>query len=146
MRETRAKTGKLPPKKIISFDDPEESDHEIESIPAADVAEVKEEPIQTIVAVPPKPIFETFSTKTKLQAGLCIVRPLKHGKYELVNLSQAEMSQLASEEIGHQIQKKPELLSLLDTTVKDWEDLKNKSTQTLASASKFRLLFGKSLV
>jgi hypothetical protein len=135
MRETRAKTGKLPPKKIINYNDPEESEEEIESIPVAEVAEVEEE---AIIIAPPRPVFETFSTKTKLESGLCIVRPLKNGKYELVNLTRSNLNHLSSEEIGHQIQKKPELLELLDTTVSDWDQLKLKSTQTLASASKFR--------
>jgi hypothetical protein len=134
MRETRAKTGKLPPKKIINYDDPEESDEDIEPVPVVEVAEAEEE---TIVVAPPRPVFETFSTKTKLESGLCIVRPLKNGKYELVNLTQSNVNHLSSEEIGHQIQKKPELLELLDTTVNDWDQLKLKSIQTLASASKY---------
>lgn len=139
MRETRAKTGKLPPpKKIISFDDPEESEEEIEAVP--EQVELVEEPVEAVVLTPPKPVFETFSTKTKLESGLCIVRPLKNGKYELVNLTQVDLEHISSAEIGHQIQQKPQLLELLDTTVKDWEQLKLKSTQTLASASKLKII------
>jgi hypothetical protein len=138
MRETRAKTGKLPPKKIINYNDPEESEEEIESIPVAEVAAVENEPVEAVIVAPPTTVFEKFSTKTKLEEGICVVRPLGGGKYELVNLSKVDLQRLSSEEVGRQIKSTPELLNLLNVANNDWDQLKLKSGQAVASASKLQ--------
>jgi len=139
MVETRAKTGKLPPKKIISFEDPEESEEEIEAISVPEVAELEEEPVEAVVVAPPRPVFEKFSTKAKLEEGICVVRPLGGGKYELINLSKVDLQRLSSEEVGRQIKDTPPLLSLLDLANNNWDQLKLKSGQAVASASKYQL-------
>lgn len=140
---TRNKSGILPPKKI-SYCDPdedeeeeeEESDqdveHEIAAAPEPEIEEVVVEPV-----TPPKPVFERFSTKAKLQDGFCIVRQLASGRYELVNLSQVDLQRFSSEEIGSQIKKAPALLGLLDLANEDWNQLRLKAGQAVASASKF---------
>ncbi|TVY68928.1 hypothetical protein LSUE1_G004834 [Lachnellula suecica] len=129
-------TGKLPPPvRTINYnEDDEESDNEIESLNAAVEPEEPEEAEEAVIVAPPKPIFETFSTKTKLQSGICVVRELGGGKFELVNLSQVNLQSFSSEEIGRQIQKTPELLSLLDISKEDWRQLQLKSHQAVASA------------
>lgn len=143
MKDTRRKSDRLSTKTVVYFNDDEEIDQDVESVPAA-APDIKGLAISTdvasqVVLTQPKPILEPFFTKAKLQDGFCIVRKLGNGKYELVNLSKANLTHLGSEETGRQIKSSPELLNLLDISDIKWGKLKLKTNQAVASASKFQI-------
>jgi len=89
------------------------------------------------VVVKPTLIFETFKTNKSLQDGLCVVRSLGAGKYELINLNTVDGAAFSSEEIGGRIKSVPECLKLLQTTNENWEVAKLKVGQAVGSASTF---------
>lgn len=136
---SRRKTRSLDSKKAINYANDDELDQELESLAQAELeieAEVPPTNVEpTVVVAPPKPIFETFSTKTKLQEGICAVRPLGGGKYEIVNLSVVELPRFGTEEIGALLKNTPALLNLLDVKDEDWNNVKLKAQQAVASSS-----------
>lgn len=95
-------------------------------------------PVQT--PEPPKPVFSTFKTNAKLEAGLCIVRSLGGSEFELVNLTTAADGALSSEEAGKMIASNPALLKMVDLDQKDWDDARVKCQQAVMAAGKFDLM------
>lgn len=93
--------------------------------------------VNTPVVAKPAPIFETFKSNKNLQDGLCVLRSLGGGKYELVNLSTVDGAAFSSEDIGNRIKRIPECLKLLQTTNENWDEVKLKVGQAVGSASMF---------
>lgn len=158
-RITRGQAGTLPARaKKDGFVEDYESDHEVKppaassnspasdadaKVPAAAAARpggvnAEEHHVaiveQAMVVAKPRAIFETFTTKKKLAPGLCIVRPLGGGKYELVNLDHVDQETFSSEETGNMLKDDGDRLVALAQQV-NWDASKFKVQQAVASAS-----------
>ena len=153
MRVTRGRTGKLPTpatrKGFVSdFDEEEGSPPPSPSRKASKKAEnTQEEPVEDkVVDVPevkevvpekkPGPVFETFKTNKKLEDGLCVVRALGGGRYEIVNLKNVDQEQFSSEEMGCVINNNDSRREVLDVGEREWEAAKFTLGQAVRSASK----------
>lgn len=84
-------------------------------------------------------VFQTFETDAKLEGGLCIVRPLGGGKYEIVNLSQVDQEAFSSKDIGATIKGNRGRLNALDVSKEQWDIAAFKCSQAVASSSKIIL-------
>jgi hypothetical protein len=162
MRETRSRTGKLPPPKppAEEFRTPSP---EPEPMPA-DVAKpptpsskrvragkflsakskskskskkvVEEEELVEVIEEAPRPVFETFETDVTLQDGLSIVRSLGGGKYEIINLKHVDPEAITSAETGAVIKADKKLLKAMEIDDLEWQVAKFKVNQAVGSASK----------
>ena len=154
MRVTRGRTGKLPTpatrKGFVSdFDEEEGSPPPSPSRKGFKKAEKAQEEVveEKLVDVPevkefvpekkPGPVFETFKTNKKLDDGLCVVRALGGGRYEIVNLKNVDQEQFSSEEMGFVINNNDSRREVLDVDEKEWEAAKFTLGQAVRSASKF---------
>ncbi|KAH7386289.1 hypothetical protein BKA64DRAFT_711519 [Cadophora sp. MPI-SDFR-AT-0126] len=149
MRVTRGRTGKLPTpvarKGFVSeFNEEEESSPPPSlSRKRVDKAEEAEEEVvntQEVNDVVPEkkrgPVFETFKTNKKLVDGLCVVRALGGGRYEIVNLNNVDQQQFSSEEMGVFIENNESRRNILDVGEKEWEAAKFTLGQAVRSADK----------
>ena len=87
------------------------------------------------------PVFTTFKTKAKLDNGLCLVRSLGGGNFEIVNLTTVADGALGSEETGNLIKNDAALMRMVDIEKKEWDDARIKCNQAVMSARKSCLSF-----
>jgi hypothetical protein len=106
----------------------EESDEESEEDLETDDDE------DEVIEVEKKPIFTVFKSDEELDEGLCIVRSLGEGRYELVNLEHSHRFDLAKEETGEIIKAVPERRQMLAISAKQWEDVKVKTQMAVKNA------------
>jgi len=79
--------------------------------------------------------FETFTTEKQLEGGLCIVRSLGGGEYEIVNLKSVDRDLISSEEVGRSINEDRERFQAFQIDEAAWNDAKLKVGQAVKSAS-----------
>lgn len=84
-----------------------------------------------------EPISTTFKTTAKLANGLCIVRQVGVGKFEIINLSTVPDGTLGSEEVGAMIANNSTLANMIDISQQEWNNARVKCQQGLMSARKF---------
>jgi hypothetical protein len=83
-----------------------------------------------------KPVFTVFESGATLEEGLCVVRSLGGGKYELVNLDAIPRNYIASEETGITIKNIPERREMFAITKERWEEASVKIELAAKSAGK----------
>ncbi len=89
-----------------------------------------------LVEVEKKPVFTVFESEAPLEEGLCVVRSLGGGKYELVNLDAVPRNYLASEEIGITIKNIPQRREMFTITKERWQEASVKIELAAKSAGK----------
>jgi hypothetical protein len=87
-----------------------------------------------VVEVETKPVFTEFKAEGELEEGLCIVRSLGGGRYELVNLNTVPRSLLGSEETGEIIKGKEERRSMFAIDKEQWDEVIAKTEMAAKSA------------
>jgi hypothetical protein len=87
-----------------------------------------------VVEVETKPVFTEFEAEGELEEGLCIVRSLGGGKYELVNLNTVPRSLLGSEETGEIIKGKEERRAMFAIDKEQWDEVIAKTEMAAKSA------------
>lgn len=112
----------------LGFGDSEDDEAEEED---TEVVEAKKE---SMVEVEKKPIFTTFSTDDKLDEGICIIRNLGGGKYEIVNLKNVHRVEMGAEATGEIVKSISGRLEMLDIKEKDWEEANVKALMAVKSA------------
>lgn len=145
MRVTRGRTGKLPTPAlrkgfVTEFEDdasPPPSPTR-KSIPKvvqepAPASDPEEEP-EPVPEKKPDPVFEIFKTHKKLKEGLCIIRVLGKGRYELVSLKDIDQQHFSSEKIGAVIESNAARRNILALGEEDWEVAKFNCGQAVRSA------------
>lgn len=115
-----------------SEEDLDADDEAVESAPDAEA--VKLEQSAELVEVVKKPIFTTFETNDPVEEGLCVIRSLGGGKYELVNLKNVPRFDIATEETGEVIKATPGRRDMLAIPPEQWEDAKVKAELAIKSA------------
>jgi hypothetical protein len=90
-----------------------------------------------IVEEEEKEVFTTFETGEELKEGLCIVRSLGGGKYELVNLNTVPRSRLASENTGDILKGDPERRAMFTINKEQWNEAIVKTEMAANSAGEF---------
>jgi hypothetical protein len=103
---------------------PGEADESVQSVQAAGAVEG--------VQVDKKPIFTVFRSENKLDEGICVIRSLGDGNYELVNLSNAH--DMAAEETGDIIKATPGRRDMLAIPSELWKDVQAKADMAVKSA------------
>jgi predicted nucleic acid-binding Zn-ribbon protein len=93
------------------------------------------EPVEAAV-MEKKPIFTVFNADETLEEGLCVIRSLGGGMYELVNLKNAPRFDIATEETGEIIKTVPERRGMLDIPAEQWEAARVKAELAVRSAGK----------
>lgn len=139
MPTTRTKQGKLPKKSytIIEVDSDEDEVINTQTNDKSVEMSVQEQTPQNSLAVnQSRQVFETFTSTEKLDMGLCIVRPLGGGKYELINLTQVNQQVFSSKETGLMIQDNEARLQAIGMSKEQWDLAKFKCDQAMKSASK----------
>lgn len=91
---------------------------------------------EVVEAAETKPVFETFSTDKALAEGLCIIRSLGCGTYEILSLKDASCNVLGSEKTGRMIKEIPGRFEMVDMSEEDWKVAKFNCDQAKSSASK----------
>lgn len=134
-RASLARKAKAKSKNIYVEESEEEADEDIE------VDENEDEDVEVVegVEVEKKPIFTVFNADEKLDEGLCLIRSLGDGKYELVNLEYAPRADIATEETGEIIKAIPGRRDMLAITTEQWEDAKLKADLAVKSAGKLSM-------
>ncbi|KAE8442390.1 hypothetical protein EG329_003406 [Mollisiaceae sp. DMI_Dod_QoI] len=147
MPATRCQTSKVPSRSYsevdIEFDDEEKM---LQTQVPAKVAvkpyhvqesanELEQGVEEAVIAQKFRPVFETFESDKKLDPGLCIVRPLGGGKYEIVNLQHVDQQQLSSQETGLTIRHNEGRRGALTIEKEDWQMAILKCEQAIKSAS-----------
>jgi hypothetical protein len=79
-------------------------------------------------------VFQTFSTKSTLQNGLCIIRGLGKGKYEIVNLDSLTADDLTTPGIKAKLSRDKGRVDMFDIQPIDWEGVQFKCNQALMGA------------
>ncbi|PMD54178.1 uncharacterized protein K444DRAFT_136978 [Hyaloscypha bicolor E] len=89
-----------------------------------------------------KEVFATFEAGTELEEGLCIVRSLGGGKYELVNLNTVPRGLIASEDTGNILKGDPERRGMFAINKEQWDEaiLKTELAAKSADGHIFRLM------
>lgn len=83
-----------------------------------------------------QPVFQTFESDNKnLGAGLCILRDLGDGIYEIVNLKTVDHSSLTSKELGLTLKNDDTRLAALSVGKEEWQLAQFKCEQAVKSAS-----------
>jgi hypothetical protein len=94
-------------------------------------------------AKPTLQFFKTFDTAAKLNEGLCVIRKLDSGRYEMVSLSSMahEDTAFGSEEFGILVRgdQSGDRLKMLEEVEKTWKGAEFRVGQALSSASKLSL-------
>jgi hypothetical protein len=117
----------------VSYKD--ESEEESEEVSEAD-DDYGFDDATELVEVEKKPVFTVFDSETHLEEGLCVVRSLGGGKYELVNLDAIPRYHLASEETGITIKDIPERREMFTITKERWQEALVKIELAAKSAGK----------
>ncbi|KUJ22859.1 uncharacterized protein LY89DRAFT_664641 [Mollisia scopiformis] len=83
----------------------------------------------------PQPVYETFQTAADLSNGLCIVRKLDDGRYEILNLTNAEASTLGNIDTGRLIRgdESGARQQILEEAEQQWKESEFKIGQVLGS-------------
>ncbi|KAL3420129.1 hypothetical protein PVAG01_08628 [Phlyctema vagabunda] len=81
-------------------------------------------------------IFQTFRTEADLAQGLCVLRSLGGGLYEVVNLQKVSLPTVSSEEMGAVIRGNQDRRAALDINPKVWEEVQLKALQGVRSADR----------
>lgn len=92
-------------------------------------------------AVKPAPkFFETFATNANLNEGLCVVRKLANGQYEIMSLNPSvhEAGVFGEMEFGSQLREESsgERLKMLEGVEKTWKGAEFRVGQGVSSAGK----------
>ena len=87
-----------------------------------------------VVEVENKPVFTVFKAKEELEGGLCIVRSLGGGKYELVNLNTVPRGLLGCEETGEMVKGNEDRRAMFAIDKKHWEEAIAKTEMAVKSA------------
>lgn len=95
------------------------------------VLKVEDPPIETAAE-----IFTILSTKAPLQAGLCIVRPLGGGRFELVSLDKVPQGMIGSEEAAELMQSVPERKAAMKISEGQWNSAKLKCDAVIRATGK----------
>lgn len=85
------------------------------------------------------PVFQGFTTDAKLFGGLCVIRPLGKGRFEVLNLQRAPLQDLTSYDSAQLLAEDQGRLDSLNNIKRNWVDLKFKVEQTFSSASMFEV-------
>lgn len=110
--------------------------------PAQEQAENGEQSAVVVfeAAKPTTQFFETFESKANLNEGLCVVRKLANGKYEVLSLNPSvhRGTALGTTEFGRQVREEPsgERLKMLEDVEKTWKGAEFGFGQAVSSASK----------
>lgn len=88
-----------------------------------------------------KPVFTEFEADEELEEGLCIVRSLGGGKYEIVNLNASSRGLLGSEETGSMIKGNEERREMFSISKEQWEEAMVKTELAAKSAGKWTMPF-----
>ncbi|KAF8857677.1 hypothetical protein BDZ45DRAFT_726572 [Acephala macrosclerotiorum] len=104
-------------------------------------AEPHPESMQLLTVPQPQAVFQTFESDKSLDAGLCILRDLGGGKYEIVNLKNADHLSLTSQDMGLALKKDEARLEALSIDTGDWELAQFKCEQAVKSAAAAILRF-----
>jgi hypothetical protein len=81
-----------------------------------------------------KEVFAIFEAGTELEEGLCIVRSLGGGKYELVNLNTVPRGLIASEDTGNILKGDPERRQMFAINKEQWDEAILKTELAAKSA------------
>jgi hypothetical protein len=81
-------------------------------------------------------VFQTFETDAKLQAGLCIIRPLGGGKYEIINMSRVNQEDISSKETGTLVNGNEPRFKAMNVSKEQWDTAAFKCGQVILSSSK----------
>ena len=87
----------------------------------------------------PESIFQTFVTDAALQAGLCIIRPLGDGEYELINLDTAGANTIGDVATAEFIKSVPERKAAMRVGKKRWDSAINKCDVAVRVTGKYIL-------
>jgi hypothetical protein len=117
----------------VSYKDESEEESEEES--EADDDYGSDDAIES-VEVEKKPVFTVFESEAPLEEGLCVVRSLGGGKYELVNQDAIPRNHLASEDTGVTIKDIPERREMFAITQERWQEALVKIELAAKSAGK----------
>lgn len=101
-----------------SEEEAEEKSNEIVVDAEADECVVEEESIP----VKPTVVFATFSTNTELEQGLCVVRPLGGGEYEIVNLQKITAHDVTTPQMNEIFSSDEKKLAMFDVDEKSWKE------------------------
>ncbi|PBP24038.1 hypothetical protein BUE80_DR005167 [Diplocarpon rosae] len=149
MRITRLKTGRLPARiireDVVSDFEDDEPLHSLSasmSPVSADQAEIPQI-LRPVIPKQPVPIFQIVKVDRKLEDGLCLVRALGHGRYELVNLKNVDHDIISSKETGVMIKADEERLNAFKLDKKEWEATAFKCHMAVGSADKTIFRFRK---
>jgi predicted nucleic acid-binding Zn-ribbon protein len=105
---------------------PGEADESVQAVKAAGAVEA--------VQVEKNPIFTVFRSENKLDEGICVIRSLGDGNYELVNLNNAHHSDMAAEKTGEIIKAVPGRRDMLAIPSELWNDVQAKAEIAIKSA------------
>jgi hypothetical protein len=92
-----------------------------------------------VIEVEKTPIFTNFKADEKLDEGLCIIRSLGDGTYELVNLSNAPRADISTKATREVIKAIPGRREMLAISVEQWEDARLKADLAIKSAGRLSL-------
>jgi hypothetical protein len=99
-------------------------------------------PVESI-RVEEKPVFTEIEVKEELEEGLCIVRSLGGGKYELVNLNATSRGLIGSEDIGDMIKGDEARREMFRISKEKWDEAIVKTELAAKSAGKQMCSFGR---
>lgn len=114
----------------LDFEDSEDDEAEEEEI---DVVEAKKQPTAEVET---KPIFTTFNTDEKLDEGICIIRALGGGKYEIVNMQDVSRVRLGAEATTNEIKDVPGRRDMFNIPLKEWEEVSFKAGLAVKNVGK----------
>jgi hypothetical protein len=104
---------------------------------AAKSEAIQTEVVQAEVSEVSKDVFQAFTCDANLSAGVCIIRPLVNGKYELINLSQTDHLTLTSEKTISLFREDEGRLDAMTMIRQEWFNVRYKINQAISGASKF---------
>ncbi|XMA14841.1 hypothetical protein WAI453_007632 [Rhynchosporium graminicola] len=147
MRVTRGRTGKLPTPTsrkgfVTVFEDsesppPSPSRKKLPKFAEEPISpQVPDELLQVVPYKKPAPFLQTFQSKKKLPDGLCIVRALGGGRYEVVPLKDVDLEVASAKENGALIESDAGLRSVLSITPEEWASAKWACDQAISSADR----------
>ena len=83
----------------------------------------------------PDAIFKTFKSNIELSAGLCIVRSLGKGRYEIVNLHSVTALDLTTQTMTETLQREQGRLAMFEVKTHDWKNAIFACDQAVAAKS-----------
>lgn len=79
--------------------------------------------------------FNNFSTKVALQPGVCVLRKLGNGKYEIVNLKTISLDNIMSRRGGLELDKNQDRANMFYVPTYEWVEVIKKCTIAAAMYS-----------